>query len=62
MKKDGLFAGIIQAVVSEEKKKAASGKTPDIVFNQKKQLWYLMMNQVDGSPDLEKEKNATSEK
>ena len=51
MKKDGLFAGIIQAVVNEEKKKAASGKTPDIAFNQKKQLWYMMMNQIDGTPD-----------
>ncbi len=51
MKKDGLFAGIVEAVVNEEKKKAANNKTPDIVFNQKKQLWYLLMNQIDGAPE-----------
>ncbi len=60
MKKDGLLAGIIQAVVNEEKKKAASGKTPDIVFNQKKQLWYLLMNQIDGAPpQAEKEQKSS---
>ena len=60
MKKDGLLAGIIQAVVNEEKKKAASGKTPDIVFNQKKQLWYLLMNQIDDAPpQAEKEQKSS---
>lgn len=53
MKKDGLLAGIIQAVIKEEKKRVAE-KQPDIVFNQKKQLWYLMMNQIDG-PSSENE-------
>ena len=60
MKKDGLFAGIIQAVVNEEKKKAASGKTPDIAFNQKKQLWYMMMNQIDGDASQTEEEKESS--
>lgn len=58
MKKDGLLAGILRAVVEEEKKKVAE-KQPDIVFNQKKQLWYMMMNQIDG-PSSEKEEKETS--
>ena len=58
MKKDGLLAGILRAVVEEEKKKVAE-KQPDIVFNQKKQLWYMMMNQIDG-PSSGKEEKETS--
>ena len=54
MKKDGLFAAVLRGVVEEEKKKVAE-KQPDIVFNQKKQLWYLMMNQIDGAPSDEEE-------
>ena len=50
MKKDGLFASILQAVIEEEKKKVAT-KRPDIAFNQKKQLWYMLKNQVDKEPD-----------
>ena len=46
MKKDGFLASILRAVVEEEKKKVAI-KRPDIVFNQKKQLWYMLMNEVD---------------
>ena len=61
MKKDGLFAEIVRALVAEEQKKYAK-KTPNWFTDQKKQLWYLMMNQIDGSPDPEEEKNKTSEK
>ena len=50
MKKDGLFASILQAAIAEEKKKVAT-KRPDIAFNQKKQLWYMLMNQIDSEPD-----------
>ena len=46
MKKDGFLASILRAVVEEEKKKVTI-KRPDIVFNQKKQLWYMLMNEVD---------------
>ena len=60
MKKDGLFAEIVRALVAEERKKVTE-KAPDIVFNQKKQLWYLMMNQIDGSPDPEDKQKAASE-
>ena len=52
MKKDGLFASILQAAIAEEKKKVAT-KRPDIAFNQKKQLWYMLMNQIDGNEDAE---------
>ena len=60
MKKDGLLAGILRAVVEEEKKKVAE-KQPDIVFNQKKQLWYLMMNQIDGPSSGKEEKEASAD-
>ena len=46
MKKDGFLASILRAVVEEEIKKVTK-KRPDIVFNQKKQLWYMLMNEVD---------------
>ena len=53
LKKDGLVAGILEALVEEERKKKKK-KRPDIAYNQKKQLWYLMMNQIDGQPNPEK--------
>ncbi len=46
MKKDGLLAEILNAVVQHNKKKVRTGK-PDYYLNQKKQLWYGMMNRVD---------------
>ena len=58
LKKDGLVAGILEALVEEERKKVAE-KRPDIAYNQKKQLWYLMMNQVDGVPTTEENKETT---
>ena len=57
MKKDGLFAQVMQALVAEERKRVVE-KLPDIVFNQKKQLWYLMMNQIDGAPDAQEKPGA----
>ncbi len=50
MKKDGFFASVLRAAVEEEKKKVTE-KRPDIAFNQKKQLWYMLMNQIDGESD-----------
>ena len=55
MKKDGFLAAIVRAAVEEEKKKVVE-KQPDIVYNQKKQLWYMLMNQIDGEPDPEEKK------
>lgn len=46
MKKDGLLAEILNAVVKHEKDKAATEK-PDYYLNQKKQLWYGMMNRLE---------------
>ena len=46
MKKDGLLAEILNAVVQYNKKKVKTGK-PDYYLNQKKQIWYGMMNRVD---------------
>ena len=51
MKKDGLLAEILNAVVNHEKNKVKTQK-PDYYLNQKKQLWYRMMNEVDeGRPE-----------
>ena len=46
MKKDGLLAQILIAVVQHWRQKVRTGK-PDYYLNQKKQLWYGLMNQVD---------------
>lgn len=59
MKKDGLFSQLLKATVEEEKKKYAN-KPPDIFTNQKKQMWYFLMNQVDG-PQVENEADGASE-
>ena len=50
MKKDGLLAEIIDAVVKHERKKVKTSKI-DYYLNQKKQLWYGLMNSLDGEPD-----------
>lgn len=52
MKKDGLLAEILNAVVHHERNKVKNRK-PDYYLNQKKQLWYAMMNRVDGDPEEE---------
>ncbi len=54
MKKDGLLAEILNAVVQHNKKKVKTEK-PDYYLNQKKQLWYGMMNRVDGDEATEAE-------
>ena len=55
MKKDGLLAQILNAVVQYNKKKVKTGK-PDYYLNQKKQLWYGMMNRVDEEEKAQEEK------
>ncbi len=42
----GLLAEILNAVVNHERNKVRTQK-PDYYLNQKKQLWYAMMNRVD---------------
>lgn len=49
MKKDGLLAEILDAVVKHNRKKASEYKH-DSILEQKKQLWYWMMNVVDEEP------------
>ena len=52
----GLFGEILEAVVKHNKRKADTDK-PDYYLNQKKQLWYGMMNRIDGKePEDEKER------
>ena len=58
MKKDGFLASVLRAVVEEEKKKVTE-KRPDSAFNQKKQLWYMLMNQVDKETDCPEDTNDT---
>ena len=59
MKKDGLLAEILNAVVNHERTKVRRDK-PDYYLNQKKQLWYLLMNQIDGAPpQAEKEQKSS---
>jgi hypothetical protein len=41
-----LLAEILEAVVNHERNKVRTQK-PDYYLNQKKQLWYGMMNRVD---------------
>lgn len=56
MKKDGLLAEILNAVVNHERRKVRTQK-PDYYLNQKKQLWYAMMNRVDGDGENENEES-----
>ena len=58
MKKDGLLAEILNAVVQYNKKKVKTGK-PEYYLNQKKQIWYGMMNRVD--EDQSEERRVKSE-
>ena len=46
----GLLAEILNAVVNHERDKVKTQK-PDDYLNQKKQLWYGMMNRVDDAED-----------
>ena len=46
----GLLAEILNAVVNHERNKVMTQK-PDDYLNQKKQLWYGMMNRVDDADD-----------
>lgn len=46
MKKDSLLAEILDAVVKHERKKVKTSK-PNYFLNQKKQLWYGLMNSLD---------------
>ena len=45
-----LLAEVLEAVVSHERNKVRTRK-PDYYLNQKKQLWYGMMNRVDDAED-----------
>lgn len=57
MKKDGLLAEMISAVVHHNKEKIRTSK-PNYYLNQKKQLWYGMMNVIDGA-DAEEQQQET---
>ena len=46
----GLLAEILNAMVNHERNKVKTQK-PDDYLNQKKQLWYGMMNRVDDAED-----------
>ena len=45
-----LLSEILHAVVNHERNKVRTQK-PDYYLNQKKQLWYGMMNRVDDAED-----------
>ena len=58
MKKDGFFAELLRAVVKQNKKRVRNNP-PDYFLDQKKQLWYAMMNAVDAEEDAQQaEKDA----
>lgn len=52
MRKDGFFAEVLRAVVAQQKKRAREN-SPDYFLNQKKQLWYFLMNAVDGDAEAQ---------
>ena len=51
-----LLAEILNTVVNHERNKVRTQK-PDYYLNQKKQLWYGMMNQVDDAQDEAQKSN-----
>ena len=60
MEKQGLFRGIVNAVIQEEKKKYAR-KPLDPFQDQKKQHWYRIMNFIDNLEEENVETAAESE-
>ena len=52
-----LLAEILNTVVNHERNKVRTQK-PDYYLNQKKQLWYGMMNRVDDVEDREAPKKS----
>ena len=52
----GLLKEIVNAVVNHERDKVRTQK-PDDYLNQKKQLWYGLMNRVDDVEDGGEKKN-----
>jgi len=52
-----LLSEILHAVVNHERNKVRTQK-PDYYLNQKKQLWYGMMNRVDDVEDREAPKKS----
>jgi len=50
MKLKNLLSEILHTVVNHERNKVRTQK-PDYYINQKKQLWYGMMNRVDDAED-----------
>ncbi len=55
LKKDGLLAKYIQKTVEKEKRKSRT--RPAIPFvGEKKQMWYFLMNQIDGTAPEDGEK------
>ena len=59
MRKDGFFAEALRAVVAQQKKKVRTNP-PDYFLNQKKQLWYGLMNAVDAPETPQKEQTQSS--
>ena len=59
MKLKNLLSEILHTVVNHERNKVRTQK-PDYYLNQKKQLWYGMMNRVDdGEDDGQKPKQSS---
>lgn len=58
MREDSFFAQVLRAVVAQQKKKVRENP-PDYFLNQKKQLWYGLMNAVD-APETPWEEEAQS--
>ena len=52
MKLNGLVTEIVDAVVKHERRKVKTSK-PNYFLNQKKQLWYGLMNSLDEEPSAE---------
>lgn len=60
VKKDGLLAEILEAVVKHERKKVKDSK-PNYFLNQKKQLWYGLMNSLDEGVSEDSAKDTSAE-
>lgn len=60
MKKNGLLAEILNAVIEYNRRKVRDSK-PDRFLNQKKQLWFGMMNIVDEDIKTENETAADAQ-
>lgn len=61
MKENGFLANWIKSSVEKNRRKYEN-KRPNMFTDQKNQMWYMLMNQIDGQPSESDSPEKTREK